>query len=151
MKLKKTDQFIIHAKREEVYSVFMDPVKLAVCIPGCKKIKSISPTHYEALVEIRVQFLPIKIQASGELKETAENKKIVVEMTGKPIGLVGSFNNTLTVNLQSTEENDTIVDYEMDLKLLGKLAAFGDLMMKGTSTKNSNEFVKNVQELFQPS
>nr|WP_275695447.1 SRPBCC domain-containing protein [Fredinandcohnia sp. SECRCQ15] len=149
--MKKTSQFIINAKREDVYSVFMDPMKLAVCIPGCKKIRGISPTQYEALVEVKVQFVPIKIQARGELKEAIENERIVVEMTGKPVGLAGSFSNTLTVTLQSDGSNKTKVDYELDLKMTGKLAAIGDLIMKGSSSKNSTEFVKNVQELFQHS
>ncbi|MFT4416458.1 CoxG family protein [Fredinandcohnia humi] len=147
--MKTTDTFIVHAKRENVYSVFMDPIKLGACVPGCKKVKPISPRKYEALVEVKVQFVPIKIQGVGELKETVENEKIVVEMKGKPVSLAGSFTNTLTACLKEIEPNKTLVEYEMDYEITGKLAAIGELLMKGSSKKNSEEFVRNVQELFQ--
>lgn len=147
--MKKADKFIVHADRESVYSVFMDPMKLGPCFPGCKKVKQLSPTKYETLVEVKVQFVPIKIQGIGELKESIENEKIVVEMKGKPVSLAGSFTNTLTANLKTIEPNQTLVEYEMDFEMTGKLASIGELLMKGSSNKQSEEFMKNVQELFQ--
>ncbi|MEH7222345.1 SRPBCC domain-containing protein [Bacillus sp. JJ1566] len=147
--MKKANQFIVHADRESVYSVFMDPMKLGPCFPGCKEVKQLSPTKYETLVEVKVQFVPIKIQGVGELKESIENEKIVVEMKGKPVSLAGSFTNTLTANLKTVEPDKTLVEYEMDFELTGKLAKVGEVLMKGSSNKQSEEFMKNVQELFQ--
>ncbi|MFS0823844.1 CoxG family protein [Bacillus sp. 1P02SD] len=147
--MKKADQFIVHADRERVYSVFMDPMKLGRCFPGCKEVKQLSPTKYETLVEVKVQFVPIKIQGVGELKETIENEKIVVEMKGKPVSLAGSFTNTLIANLTSIEPDKTLVEYEMDFEMTGKLAKVGEVLMKGSSNKQSEEFMRNVQELFQ--
>lgn len=146
--MKKADKFIVHADRASVYSVFMDPMKLGQCFPGCKEVKQISPTKYETLVEVKVQFVPIKIQGVGELKESIENEKIVVEMKGKPVSLAGSFTNRLTANLKTVEPNQTLVEYEMDLEMTGKLASLGELLMKGSSNKQSEEFMKNVKELF---
>ncbi|WP_453989668.1 CoxG family protein [Bacillus nitroreducens] len=147
--MKKADQFVVNADRQSVYSVFMDPMKLGPCFPGCKEVKQLSPTKYETLVEVKVQFVPIKIQGVGELKETIENERIVVEMKGKPVSLAGSFTNTLTANLKSIEPNKTLVEYEMDFEMTGKLASIGELLMKGSKNKQSAEFMKNVQELFQ--
>lgn len=149
--MKVISQFEIHANISDVWSVFMDPVKLASCVPGCKKIKALSQTTYEALVEVKAQFVPIKIRAIGELKEAVENRKLVVEMHGKPVSFKGSFTNRLVVHLSEFSENMTLVSYEMDIQVTGKLAAIGELLMKGSSSKNSEEFVKNVQDLFQHS
>lgn len=149
--MKKVDKFIVHADRASVYSVLMDPMKLGPCFPGCKEVKQISPTKYETLVEVKVQFVPIKIQGIGELKESIENEKIVVELKGKPVSLAGSFTNTLTANLKTIEPNKTLVEYEMDFEITGKLASIGEILMKGSKNKQSEEFMKNVQELFQHS
>lgn len=147
--MKKVDKFIVDADRESVYAVFMDPMKLGPCFPGCKEVIPISPTKYEALVEVKVQFVPIKIQGIGELKESVENEKIVVEMKGKPVKLAGSFTNTLKAQLKTIEQNKTLVEYEMDFELTGKLASIGELLMKGSNNKQSEEFMKNVKDLFQ--
>ncbi|WP_077617611.1 CoxG family protein [Bacillus sinesaloumensis] len=146
--MKKVDTFVVNADRATVYKVFMDPMKLGPCFPGCKEVKQLSPTTYETLVEVKVQFVPIKILGVGELKESIENERIVVEMKGKPVSLAGSFTNTLTANLKTIEPNKTLVEYEMDFEMTGKLASIGELLMKGSKNKQSAEFMKNVQELF---
>ncbi|MBM7662871.1 carbon monoxide dehydrogenase subunit G [Bacillus mesophilus] len=145
------NQFLIEASQDEVWSVFMDAEKLGKCVPGCKEIMMISPTKYDAVMEVKIQFMTITFQASGELKDAKEKEQITVEMTGKPVALVGLFRNKLIVNLTETENGETLVDYEMDLQLTGRLASLGDILMRGTITKSANEFAENVQKLFQHS
>ena len=144
-------QFLIHAGKDEVWSVFMDPIRLGSCFPGCKEINEISPTKYETVFELKAQFIAITLQATGELKNAKEKEQLTVEMTGKPVALVGEFRNMMVVNLSETQTGDTLVDYEMDLQMSGRLASMGSRLMKGTLTKSSGEFAENVQRLFQHS
>ena len=144
-------QFLIHAGKDEVWSVFMDPIRLGSCFPGCKEINEISPTKYETVFELKAQFITITLQATGELKNAKEKEQLTVEMTGKPVALVGEFRNMMVVNLSETQTGDTLVDYEMDLQMSGRLASMGSRLMKGTLTKSSGEFAENVQRLFQHS
>jgi len=149
--MKINNQFIIHAKKEDVWAFFMDAEKLAKCVPGCKEIKMISPTKYDSVIDIKIQFMTIPFNTRGELLKAIDNERIIVEMNGKSIGLVGSFQNRLTVSLIDNGESETLIDYEMDMHLTGKLASLGKVLMKGTITKTAEEFAENVQRIFQHS
>lgn len=144
-------QFLINANRNDVWEVFMNPEKLATCVPGCKEIKVVSPTRYDAVVELKAQLMKLKFQATGELKNAIEKEQLTVEMTGKPLAMVGLFQNTMTVHLSDAEPGATMVDYEMDIQVSGKLATMGSKLMKGSLSKSAGEFAENVQSLFQHS
>ena len=94
--MQLSDAFEIAARKEDVWSVFMDAEKLAACVPGCKDIRTISPTKYEATMEVKIQFMTITFKATGELKEAVEGETLHVEMIGQPLALAGLFRNRLT-------------------------------------------------------
>jgi len=149
--MKINNQFVIHAKKDDVWDFFMDAEKLAKCVPGCKEINMISPTKYDSVIDVKIQFMTITFKTRGELLKAIEKERIIVEMNGKSIGLVGSFRNKLSVSLLESGKSETLVDYEMDMQMTGRLASLGKVLMKGTITKSSEEFAENVQRLFQHS
>ena len=146
--MKLSDSFSIQAKKEDVWSVFMDVEKLSGCVPGCKEVGMTSPTRYEATMEVKVQFMTINFKAVGELKEAIEGEELRVEMTGQPVALAGLFRNQLHLTLQEVSPDVTEVHYDMDLQMTGRLASLGDILMKGTVKKSAAEFAENVQNLF---
>jgi len=146
MKLEGT--FMIRAPKDRVWDLFMDPEKLAACLPGCEEIRLIDPTKYEAVMTVKIQFMTIRFQATGELKETVDGRRLVVEMTGQPFALAGMFRNKMTVDLEPVEGNSTRLAYLMDLQLTGRLASLGEILMRSTVQKSAREFADNVNALF---
>jgi carbon monoxide dehydrogenase subunit G len=146
--MKLSDSFTIQAKKEDVWSVFMDVEKLSGCVPGCKEVVMVNPTRYEATMEVKVQFMTINFKAIGELKEAREGQELKVEMIGQPVALAGLFRNQLHILLKELSPDVTEVHYDMDLQMTGRLASLGDILMKGTVKKSAGEFAENVQALF---
>lgn len=146
--MKLADSFTIQASKADVWSVFMDVEKLSGCVPGCKQVDMISPTRYEANMEVKVQFMTIQFRATGELKDAVEGESLQVEMVGQPVALAGLFRNQLQLQLKELEPELTEVSYQMDLQMTGRLASLGDILMKGTVKKSADEFARNVQTLF---
>jgi carbon monoxide dehydrogenase subunit G len=148
--MKINNQFTINSKKDDVWNFFMDAEKIAKCVPGCKEITMISPTRYDSVLDVKIQFMTITFKTRGELLKAIDKERIIVEMNGKSVGF-GLFQNKLTVNLMDIETNETLVDYEMDIQVTGRLASLGKVFMKGSITKSSEEFAENVQSLFQHS
>jgi len=146
--MKITESFTIDTAKENVWSVFMEVEKLAGCVPGCKQMKALSDTQYEADMEVKTKFMTIAFKATGELKDFTEGEEMNIEMVGKPMKLAGLFKTKLKVKLNSVHETQTMVTYDMDLQMSGRLASLGDVLMKGTVLKSSKEFADNVKELF---
>ncbi|NRF94538.1 hypothetical protein HQN89_26885 [Paenibacillus frigoriresistens] len=146
--MKITDSFTIDAPKQDVWDVFMAVEKLAGCVPGCKEMKALSDTEYEADMEVQTKFMKITFKANGQLKDFVEGEELNVEMTGKPMKLAGLFKTKLKVRLNELAPEKTEVLYDMDLQMSGRLASLGDVMMKGTVVKSSREFAENVQRMF---
>lgn len=140
--------FTIDAPRRQVWQVFMEVEKLAGCVPGCKNMRALSSTEYEADMEVQTKFMKIAFKANGQLKSFVEGEELNVEMTGTPVKLAGLFRTKLKVRLHELESDKTEVAYEMELRMSGRLSSLGDVIMKGTVEKSSYEFAENVQRLF---
>lgn len=143
-----TDSFIIDANKERVWDVFMEVEKLGSCVPGCKNLIALSETEYEADMEVKTAFMKINFKANGVLKDATEGEELNVEMVGKPMKLAGLFKMKMNVTLDELESNKTKVIYNMDLHMTGRLAALGDILMRGTVKKSADEFAENIQDLF---
>lgn len=146
--MKLSDSFTIQAKKADVWSVFMDVEKLSSCVPGCKEVTMVSPTRYEALMEVKVQFMTIHFKATGELTEAVEDSELKVQMTGQPVALAGLFRNELSVVLEESGPDATLIHYDMDLQMTGRLASLGEILMRSTVKKAAGEFAEKVQALF---
>lgn len=149
--MKITNAITIHAPKAAVWDVFMDVEKLASCVPGCKSMSAVSETEYEADMEVQTKFMKISFKANGQLKDYIEGEELNVEMTGKPMKLAGLFRTKLKVRFRELSPDSTEVTYDMDLQMSGRLASLGDVMLKGTVIKASEEFAENVKRLFRDS
>ncbi|REE67331.1 hypothetical protein A8990_14336 [Paenibacillus taihuensis] len=147
--MEVTGSFMIEASREEVWSVLMDAESLAGCVPGVERLAVIDDKHYEAEMFVKVQFMTLRFQAAGELKDAVEAERMTVELRGKALALAGLFRNQLEVRLVHLGDKQTEVSYHMSLQMSGRLASLGSLLVKGTVTKSAAEFAENVKKRFE--
>ncbi len=142
MEMKGTH--LIQASRETVWAALNDPDVLRVCIPGCKELEKKSDTELAATVVTKVG--PVKATFKGEV--TLENLNppnsysIVGEGKG---GIAGFAKGGANVSL-SDAEGGTQLDYEVDAKVGGKLAALGSRLIDSTAKKLAGEFFTKFSE-----
>jgi carbon monoxide dehydrogenase subunit G len=67
-----------------------------------------------------------------------------LEMSGRPRGLTGTFGVTVPFELEPAGEG-TRVTYEVDLRVSGRLAAFGRLILRDATRRQIAELVRNVE------
>ena len=146
--MKITDAFVIDAARGDVWDVFLDIDKLAAWMPGCKAMKSLSDTEYEAEMEVKTRFMTVTFTANGQIRDKVDGEQIVLEIVGTPVKLAGLFKTKMKARFHELSPTRTEVAYEMDLQMMGRLASLGDVLMKGVVKKSANEFVANVQSHF---
>ena len=135
---------LIPASRQKVWDALNDPEVLKACIPGCKELEKKSDTEMSATVVAKVG--PVKATFKGEV--TLENLdqpngySIVGEGKG---GIAGFAKGGADVKL-SDAEGGTQLDYTVNAKVGGKLAALGSRLIDSTAKKLAGEFFKNFSE-----
>ena len=135
---------IIPASRETVWDALNDPDVLRVCIPGCKELEKKSDNELSATVVAKVG--PVKATFKGEV--TLENlnppESYTISGEGKG-GIAGFAKGGADVKL-SEVDGGTQLDYNVDAKVGGKLAALGSRLIDSTAKKLAGEFFSNFSE-----
>jgi carbon monoxide dehydrogenase subunit G len=145
--MKLNGSVIVNAPIEQVWNLFMDPTQLCRVIPGCEQARQLDPTHYEAVLSVKVQFMTIRSNARGTLLHAQAPEHMVVELMGEPISMAGAFRALVSIDLIAIA-GTTDVKYEMDLTMLGRLASLGEAIIRSTSRQLTAQFANNVSQLF---
>lgn len=143
--MEMTGSHTIPASREKVWEALNDADVLRACIPGCKELEKKSDTELAATVVAKVG--PVKATFKGEV--TLENLdppnsySIVGEGKG---GIAGFAKGGANVRLSDAEGGGTQLDYDVDAKVGGKLAALGSRLIDSTAKKLAGDFFTNFSK-----
>lgn len=131
-------QQTIPAPRETVWDALNDPDVLKQCIPGCEEIEKTSDTGFTAKVSAKVG--PVKARFSGavELQDLNPPSSYTISGEGKG-GAAGFAKGGAKVELEEVE-GGTLLKYEVNANVGGKLAQIGGRLIDSTAKKYANDF-----------
>lgn len=144
MTLLLEDSLTLSAPRDRVWSVVDDPAALQRVLPGCEELVPEGPGRYRATMRTRLQFMTLRMQGTAELQDVRRPDHLRLEISGRPVGLVGSFVVSVPVDLTETGAV-TSARYSVDLRLTGRLAAFGLPILRSTVKGQVRELVANLE------
>ena len=126
--MQMNDSQRIEAPIETVWAALNDPDVLKACIPGCEELIKHSDTELEAKVKLKVG--PVKATFGGkvELKDLNPPNGYTIEGEGSG-GVAGFARGGAKVALEADGADATILTYDVDAKVGGKLAQLGDRLL----------------------
>ena len=134
----------IDAGRAEVWRALNDPEVLKACIAGCDELEKTSPTSFAATVTQKVG--PVKVRFKGvvELSDIVETESYTITGEGKG-GAAGFAKGGARVRLEDAGDG-TLLTYEAEAKVGGKLAQLGSRLIDGFAKKMADDFFTRFQE-----
>ncbi|MCR6736917.1 MAG: carbon monoxide dehydrogenase subunit G [Afipia sp.] len=137
--MQMNDSQRIPASREKVWAALNDPDVLRQCIPGCQNLDMTSPTEMAATVVIKVG--PVKATFGGKVTLSDLDPPNGYKITGEGSGGVAGFaKGGAAIRLEAVGDNETILHYEVDSQIGGKLAQLGGRLIDSTAKKLAGEF-----------
>lgn len=154
--MKVAGNYKFEAPRELVFDILQDPEVLSKIIPGCEQLTKVGENEYEATLEINVGPVKGKYKGKVTLSNIAPPESYTMEVSGN--GPTGFVKGTGNVHLQSAEETATLMAYDGDAQVGGRIASVGQRLVESTakalikqSLDGVNEFIKvKVQAESQP-
>jgi uncharacterized protein len=133
-----TGSYTIPAKRSAVWSALNDPNILKECIPGCETLSMLSETEFAATILAKIG--PIKARFTGrvELSEIDPNNGYRIQGEGSG-GVAGFAKGGARVHLQDAGDS-TVLTYEIEAQIGGKLAQLGSRLITGVVRNLSEKF-----------
>jgi uncharacterized protein len=139
-------KFTIKAPIQKLWETLLNPETLLSCIPGAEKIERIDEKTFDCVVKQKVGPISVKFKFKSVLSKVEPPTHIEVDGEGEDIGKAGHFVQKSVVDLRETSGGEVEVSYKTEATIVGKLAMFGDRIMRAKAKKVEEEFTKALQE-----
>ena len=145
--MKLAGSYALNVKKEVVWKALNDSEILKKCIPGCEVFEKESNTVFNATATNQIG--PMNATFSGKLSLSNIQENQSYKLSGEGQSSVGFVNGIADVKL--TEENGlTILNYEVDVNVGGKVAQLGSRLINGVAKKMSDYFFGQFSDLVAP-
>ena len=142
--MKMNGEFRVPTDRETVWRALNDPEVLKDCLPGCQEIEKTSDTEMTATLTIKVG--PVKATFAGGVTLSDLDPPNGYTITGQGQGGTAGFASGEARVRLVEDEGGTVVQYEADAKVGGKLAQIGSRLIDSTAKKLATQFFDGLAE-----
>ncbi|MBT6340446.1 MAG: hypothetical protein HOJ48_14230 [Desulfobacula sp.] len=139
------ETFTVPTTIENLYEFLLDAQKVGLCIPGCESVELIGENEYDSIVKTKVGIISARFKVRTKIEEATPHSLIRTVGQGKEIRNLGHFKQKTEIKLKSLAENKTEVFYQAEVSIVGRLATFGDRIMKSKAKKMGKEFADAVK------
>ena len=136
--MEMTGEYRISAPRQRVWEALNDPEVLKQCIPGCQSLEKVSDTEFNGRVVASVG--PVRAAFGGKVTLSDLDPPQSYTISGEGSGGVAGFaKGGAKVNL-AEEGAETLLTYDVQAQVGGKLAQIGSRLIDGVARKMANDF-----------
>lgn len=143
--MKMTGEHRIEAPRETVWAALNDPEILKQAIPGCEEIEKTSDTEMTAKVKAKVGPVSAKFSGVVTLSDLDPPRAYTISGEGKG-GAAGFAKGGAKVRLEE-DGAATVLHYEVEALVGGKLAQIGSRLIDSTAKKMANDFFTRLADV----
>jgi len=137
---------ILKAPIEKLWDTLLEPETLRECIPGAEKIERVDENTYDCVVKQKVGPISVTFRFKNILTKIEPPTHLEMEGEGVDIGKAGRFVQKTSIDLKENERGEVEVSYKCNASIVGKLAMFGDRIMKAKAKKVEKEFTAALQK-----
>ncbi len=138
----------LKASTDQVWDFLIDIDKFSTCLPGIDEIKQIDDKTFDGIIAAKVGPISGKFTFRSVILESRPPEQMVVQTEGVDSVTKSTVNADMTVDLRSVAGARTQMDYRADVKIKGRLAILGDMVLRATATLILKEFVLRLQNAF---
>ena len=138
----------ISAPRQKVWEGLNDPEILKQAIPGCQEIEKISDTEFTAKVRAKVG--PVSANFAGKVTLSDLDPPAGYTISGEGTGGVAGFAKGGAKVRLDEEGGETVLRYEVQAQVGGKLAQIGSRLIDGTARKMADDFFNRFAAAVSP-
>jgi len=131
-------EYRIAASREKVFAALNDVAILQACIPGCESLEKSSDTEMKAKVRMRIG--PVSASFTGKVTLSDLDPPNGYKISGEGQGGAAGFAKGGAVVTLREDGTDTVLNYNVDAQVGGKIAQVGARLIDGTARKLADEF-----------
>jgi carbon monoxide dehydrogenase subunit G len=142
------EKFSVKAPIQKLWDSFLDPEIIGPCIPGCEKVETINDKAYDSIIKAKVGFIAVRFKVRTVIEEIVPYSLIRTVGEGNELRRLGHFKQKTSINFNELSQNETEVSYQSEVSIVGKLATFGDRILRAKAKEIGKEFADAVKKRF---
>jgi carbon monoxide dehydrogenase subunit G len=141
--MQMTGQEKISAARKDVWEALYDPEILKRCIPGCQSLTKEADGRLRTIAEIKIGPIGARFNALVTHSDVNPPHGYTMTIEGQG-GTVGFVKSGAKVRLADDPSGGTLLSYEVDAEVGGRLAQLGGPMLDATAKQLAAKFFRQL-------
>ncbi|MFB0520344.1 MAG: CoxG family protein [Desulfatiglandales bacterium] len=138
--------FRLKAPIQKIWDKLLEPETLRDCVPGAEKIDRLDEKTYDCVVKQKVGPISVRFKFKNILMKVESPTHMEMEGEGEDVGKAGRFVQRTSIDLKETEGGEVEVSYRCNANIVGKLAMFGDRILRAKAKKVEKEFTEALKK-----
>ena len=141
MAMTMTGEYQLPASQQAVWEKLNDPAVLKACIPGCQELEKTGDNGFKATATIKIG--PVKATFKGAVTLSDIDPPNGYKISGQGEGGVAGFAKGGAVVKLTPKDGGTLLSYNVEAQIGGKLAQLGQRLVNGAAKKVADDFFQN--------
>ena len=142
MAMKMTGEVVLPADRHTVWLKLNDPDVLKACIPGCQSLEKSGENGFAATAKIKIGPVGATFKGAVSLSDLDPPNSYRISGQGEG-GVAGFAKGGALVTLSDSPDGGTVLAYDVEANVGGKLAQLGARLIDGVAKKMADQFFGN--------
>ena len=136
----------LEAPAQQVWDFLIDINKFSTCLPGIEEVKQVDDQTFTGVLVAAVGPISGKFAFRSTIVESRPPEQLVVRTEGTDSVTKSTVSADMTVDLRKVSKAKTEMDYRADVKIKGRLAILGDMILRATATLILQEFSRRLHK-----
>jgi carbon monoxide dehydrogenase subunit G len=131
---------------DQAWDFLIDIDKFSACLPGIEEVRQLDDKTFTGVLAAAVGPISGKFSFRSTIVESRPPEQMVVRTEGTDSVTKSTVSADMTVDLRKVAEAKTEMDYRADVKIKGRLAILGDMILRATATLILQEFTRRLHK-----
>ena len=143
--MKFSGSYELNSSKKKVWENLNNLDVLKKCIDGCQEFLYTDNNKYNAKIFIKLGPVNASFQSTIEINNIIEEESYEIIAQGNA-GQLGNASGKVIIFLKEIEKK-TVLNYEADTRINGRIAQLGSRLIDGSVKKNTDLFFQNFSKI----
>lgn len=139
--MKLSSRFAVPAAPEHVFPLFLDSDVMRACLPGCEELVRVDETTFRGRMVNAVAHVKFNAAFSAHVRSVEVPHRVTALLTGEDNRIGSSIKIDAVLGVKP-EGAGSMVDYELDIALWGKIGRLGEAVVRRRTAEAESQFVQ---------
>ena len=146
MAMTMAGEVALPADRATVWAALNDPEVLKASIPGCQELTRSGDNGFAAVAKVKIGPVSATFKGNVALSDIDPPNGYTISGEGQG-GIAGFAKGGARVRLSDADGGGTLMTYDVEATVGGKLAQLGGRLINGVAKKYADEFFANFAKV----